>query len=84
MRNKNELRVEPLDAMILFRPDGTYEVSIPNIVGDDVPDHLFITSALAYALQDDELMDTIMDSFTQECRKKGTSATLSLFPGMKL
>ena len=83
MKYKSKVKVGAIDALIILRADGSYETSIPEIAGDDVPEHLITTAALVYALQDSETMDIIYDNFHKQCKNLKSPRTLSLFPGLK-
>lgn len=83
MKKKTKLQITDLDAVIVFRSDGTYETSMPEFAGDEVPDHLLTTGAVVYALQNPDMMDLIFEHFEKVCRDIKEPETLSLFPGLK-
>ena len=64
------LALEPEDAAIILRADGSFETSFPEHHKTDVPDHILTGAAIAYALRDENLLHRIMDHFFQECRTK--------------
>ena len=83
MKRREKIKVGPADALVVFRPDGTYETSLPEIAGDDVPEHLITSAAVVYALQSPEMMDLLFENFHRQCRDLKEPKTLSLFPGLK-
>lgn len=83
MKSKAKVKVGSVDALIILHADGSYEISLPDIAGDDVPEHLVTTAAIGYALQDPEMMDILYDNFHKQCESLKTPKTLSLFPGLK-
>lgn len=83
MNRKAKINVNSVDALIIFRADGSYEISLPDIAGDDVPEHLVTTAAIGYALQDPEIMEILYENFHKQCESLKEPRTLSLFPGLK-
>ena len=63
------LCLEPTDAVIVLRKDGSCEVSLPEVTGDWVPENIVMGAAVVYALQDEELYTLIHDHFQKKCSK---------------
>lgn len=83
MKRRTKLNVESTDALVVFRSDGSYEAILPEIAGDDVPDHLVTAASVVYALQDSEMMQVLYENFHKQCQTLKQPKTLSLFPGFK-
>lgn len=64
------LALEPEDAAIILRADGSFETSFPEEHGSEVPGHILTGAAMAYALRDEMLLEKIMDHFFNQCYKK--------------
>lgn len=62
------LALEPSDAAIILREDGSFETSFPEDQGAYAPDHLLTGAAVAYALRNESLLEMIMDNFVNECK----------------
>jgi len=61
------LTLEKWDAAIVLKEDGSFETSLPQIIGDYVPDNVMLGAALALALQNTELCTLIRENFEREC-----------------
>lgn len=59
------------DAALVLREDGTMDLVISEITTEYVPDHIFMTAALAHALSVPELCDQIQETFLQDTHKRG-------------
>ncbi len=77
-KGESKLRLDSTDAVIVLRMDGTCEVSLPEIVGDRVPENIVMGAAVVYALQDEELYMLIHDHFKQRCTQGGLVAKEAL------
>ena len=56
------------DAVIVLKPDGTFESSIPEFENDNIPEHLIISAAIVYALQTPQMLDYIEQKFLEDCK----------------
>lgn len=83
MRKVKTLTVNPVDAMVVFKADGTYESSLPEIAGDNVPEHLITAASILYALQDEEMVDLLHQHFHRQCLSLKRPHALVLFPNSK-
>ncbi len=61
------LTLDPLDAAIVLKQDGSFETSLPQIHGDYVPENVILGVALAYALRNENLCILIRENFEREC-----------------
>ena len=61
------LRINADDAAIVLRADGTFETSFPNISDEDIPEHVELGAALAFAIQDVNLCQIIFENFHKVC-----------------
>jgi hypothetical protein len=61
------LTLEPTDAAIILKNDGTCEVSLPETPQEPMPENIILGAALAYALQDETLCGLIHDHFHKQC-----------------
>jgi hypothetical protein len=61
------LTLEPTDAAIILKNDGTCEVSLPETHQEPMPENIILGAALAYALQDETLCGLIHDHFHKQC-----------------
>ena len=64
------LALEPEDAALILRADGSFETSFPEDHSTEVPDHILTGAAMAYALRDENLLEQIMDNFFSQCQMK--------------
>lgn len=72
--NRNvDLKLEQMDVAIIIHEDGTLEASLPDIKSDQVPEHVFTSAALVYALNDPQICQLIYQSFAQECARNTSS-----------
>jgi len=83
MKQVRKIKIESADALVVLHPDGTYETSLPEIAGDDLPEHLLTAAAVVHALQNPEMMDALFENFHRQCQALKEPKTLSLFPGLK-
>ena len=69
-QNRNiDLKLEQMDVAIIIREDGTLEASLPDIATDQVPENVFTSAALVYALNDPKMCQLIYQNFAQECAR---------------
>lgn len=70
MKPTRKLDLEPSDAAIVLKEDGTFETTLPEYDEDeDVPEHVLTSAALAYALTDEKMHNLIRDHFANVCKK---------------
>ena len=69
IQQSSTLIVEPHDAVIILKSDGSCEASLPQSDKDEVPENIVMGAALMYALQNQSLCDLIHQNFMQECAK---------------
>ena len=62
------ISLQPMDAALILREDGTVETSIPTLAPEVVPDHVITSAAIVYALQDEELVRLIRENFQKVCK----------------
>jgi hypothetical protein len=58
---KTTIRIAPLDAALVLRGDGTFEVWLPHIHSDPPPNAIAM-SALAFAYHDKRIMAIVKDA----------------------
>ncbi len=64
------LEIHEEDAAIVLRADGTFDTSFPNLEDDDeIPDHVALGAALAFAIQDEAVCKVIFDHFDKVCEE---------------
>ncbi len=62
------LEIHEEDAAIVLRADGTFDTSFPNLdEDDDIPDHVALGAALAFAIQNEAVCKVIFDHFDKVC-----------------
>ena len=66
-----DLKLQQMDVAIIIREDGTLEASLPEIGADQeqVPENVFTSAALVYALNDPQMCQLIYQNFAQECAR---------------
>ena len=64
------LKINADDAAIVIRADGTFETSFPNIDDENIPEHIELGAALAFAIQDAKLCQKIFENFYKVCEAK--------------
>lgn len=64
------ITLDPWDAAIILKQDGSYETSFPNVTESDLPENVIIGAALAFALQNKKLCEAIRENFENQCLKK--------------
>ena len=61
------IKLGPMDAAIVFRNDGTFEATMPEIEGEYIPEHILTSAAVLFALQDPDLYAFLHNSFLNDC-----------------
>ncbi len=61
------LNLSPWDAAIVLKQDGSFETSLPKIIGEYIPDNVLMGAALAFALRNEDLCSLIRENFEREC-----------------
>lgn len=64
------ITLDPWDAAIILKKDGSYETSFPNVTESNLPENVIIGAALAFALQNKKLCEAIRENFENQCMKK--------------
>ena len=64
------ITLDPWDAAIILKRDGSYETSFPNVTESQLPENVIIGAALAFALQNQQLCDAIRENFEKQCLNK--------------
>ncbi len=64
-----DLKLDQMDVAIIIREDGTLEASLPEIEADRVPENVFTSAALVFALNDPKMCELIYQNFAQECAR---------------
>ena len=72
-----DLKLAHMDVAIIIREDGTLEASLPEIHTAQVPENVFTSAALVYALNDPKMCQLIYQNFAQECARNSSSVSTS-------
>ncbi|MEB3702857.1 hypothetical protein Bealeia1_00047 [Candidatus Bealeia paramacronuclearis] len=64
------ITLDPWDAAIILKKDGTYETSFPHVTESQLPENVIIGAALAFALQNKQLCEAIRENFEKQCLSK--------------
>ncbi len=64
------IALDPLDAAIILKQDGSLETSFPDISDTHLPENVLIGAALAFALQNRKLCEAIRENFENQCSKQ--------------
>ncbi|MCP4924167.1 MAG: hypothetical protein GY915_09120 [bacterium] len=75
MSAQNTVQVEQEDALIVLRPDGSFEASLPDVTTDQVPEHIMMGAAVLYALNTPGMVAWLQDSFRDYCTGVDSSGT---------
>jgi len=67
------LTLAPWDAAIVLKQDGSFEASLPQILGDYIPENVILGAALAYALRNEDLCALIRENFERESAAESRS-----------
>lgn len=68
MSKTRKLEISAVDSLLVFRSDGTYEASLPDVAGDTIPENVITAAMITYALQDEEIMDLLYKNLQKHCR----------------
>lgn len=63
------------DAALILRADGTFDLSLPAVQNDAVPENIVTCAALAFAVQDVDLCKIIFTKFAESCYPTAILAT---------
>lgn len=64
------LEIHEEDAAIVLRADGTFDTSFPHLDEDEeIPDHVALGAALAFAIQNEDVCRVIFDHFDKVCEE---------------
>ena len=66
MTHKKLFPLEPDDAVIILKSDGTCEISLPQWEAKAIPDNILMGAAIVYALQNQDLCLLIQNHFIQQ------------------
>lgn len=67
MSPQNTVQVEQEDALIVLRPDGSFEASLPDVTTEQVPEHILMGAAVLYALNTPGMVAWLQDRFRDYC-----------------
>jgi hypothetical protein len=80
MTPQSTVQVEQGDALIILRPDGSFEASLPDVKTEQVPEHIFMGAAVLYALNTPKMVAWLQDRFRDYCTGQNTPADPSQHP----
>lgn len=66
LSKRTHVPIDETDVVFVFKESGDVDISFPELLTEEVPEHMLCALALSYALSDKDFVQTIRDRFLHQ------------------